>query len=407
MRSDLRLGAAPLAPSARRTLLALIAAGTVVRLVWTLDTAGLPFDISSAGATAHALLHDPLHLYGALNSPHQYRWPYPPGYFPWLLASHGLVSLGIPFRVGLVLPAIAADGALAWVVQAALGRRGASDRSRLVACALVAFGPAFALISGLHGQIDSVAILPAALALLVWEGGNRRRALYAGVLVGLAASCKTAPGLVLLALLPSARTRREAAALCAVAVAIPLVALAPFLAADATGVLRALRYAGIPGEGGISMLIQPDLARYWVFDDLGTQVGPVTRAFIDHGIVLTGVALALTAAVTWRRRLAARDAAVVLWLGLYVLGTAFAFQYAVWGLPFLIIAGRLRWALWMQAGLLVPELVFYFGPWHSPELLLPLYVALMGVVWLGQATALAVSVRARSRPVPAPAGAPA
>jgi hypothetical protein len=111
--------------------------------------------------------------------------------------------------------------------------------------------------------------------------------------------------------------------------------------------------------------------------------------------------------VAWRRRLPARDAAVVLWLGLYVLGTAFAFQYAVWGLPFLLVAGRLRWALWMQAALLVPELIYYFGPWHGPELLIPLYVALMGVVWLGQAVALAVSVRTSPRRASAPARAAA
>ena len=32
------------------------------------------------------------------------------------------------------------------------------------------------------------------------------------------------------------------------------------------GVLRALRYAGIPGQGGISMLVDPNLVRHFVFD---------------------------------------------------------------------------------------------------------------------------------------------
>jgi hypothetical protein len=86
---------------------------------------------------------------------------------------------------------------------------------------------------------------------------------------------------------------------------------------------------------------------------------------------------------------------VVLWLALYVLGTAFAFQYAVWGLPFLLLAGRLRWAFWMQAVLFVPELIYYLGPFHGPELLIPLYVALMGLLWLGQAIALGALVRGR------------
>jgi hypothetical protein len=391
----LRIGAPPLGPSARRIVLALIAGGAAVRLAWTFTTAGLPYDMASLHAVVHALLNRPLHLYGELNPSNQFRWPYPPGFLPWALASHGLESVGIPFRVVVALPAIAADCALAWVVQAGLGRRGAGERTRVAACALVAFGPAFALISALHGQIDSLAILPAVLALLVWEGGDRRRALYAGLLIGVAASIKTAPGLVLLALLPSARSRREGVTLCAVSAAIPLAAVAPFLIADAPGLLRAFGYAGIPGEGGISMLIQPDLARFWVFDDLSVRVGPVVRLFVDHGFALTAAAIALTAAVGWRRRLPARQLAVVLWLALYVLGTAFAFQYAVWGLPFLLLAGRLRWAAWMQAVLLVPELIYYLGPWHGPELLIPLYVALMGFLWVGQAVALAVLIKGR------------
>jgi len=351
---------------------------------------------------AQALLHRPLHLYGELNPPHEYHWPYPPGYFPWVLASHGLSSVaGIPFRVCVVLPAIAADAALAWLVQVGLGRAGADERARLGGCALVAFGPAFALISGYHGQIDSVAVLPAVLALLAWERGGSRRALAAGLLIGVAVSIKTAPGLVLLALLPSVRSRREALTLCAAAVAVPLVALAPFLAVDAPGVLRALRYAGIPGQGGISMLADPNLVRHFVFDAQVTHLTAPIRLMVDHGALLTGAALAAAGTVVVRRRMAPRDGAAVLWLALYVAGTAFAFQYAVWGLPFLILAGRLRWAVWMQAGLLVPEALYYLGPWHGPELLIPLYVGCMGAVWLGQAAALRVSLLgARQRVLP-------
>ena len=122
---------------------------------------------------------------------------------------------------------------------------------------------------------------------------------------------------------------------------------------------------------------------------------------VDHGALLTGAALAAAGTVVVRRRMAPRDGAAVLWLALYVAGTACAFQYAVWGLPFLILAGRLRWAAWMQAGLLVPEALYYLGPWHGPELLIPLYVGCMGAVWLGQAAALRVSLLgARQRVLP-------
>jgi hypothetical protein len=47
-------------------------------------------------------------------------------------------------------------------------------------------GPSFIDISGYHGQIDSVAILPAVLALMVWERRPQpTRSVRAGLLIGL------------------------------------------------------------------------------------------------------------------------------------------------------------------------------------------------------------------------------
>jgi hypothetical protein len=351
---------------------------------------------------ASALLDQPLSLYSDLNPEREYHWPYPPGYFPWVLASHGLDSAGIlSFRAAIVLPAIAADAALAWLVQAGLGRAGAAERARLGGAALVALGPAFALISGYHGQIDALAILPAVVALLVWERGGPRRALVAGLLIGAGASIKTAPGLMLLALLPTVVSRREAATLVGAAVALPLAALAPFLVADGAGVVRALGYGGIPGQGGLTMLADPGLTRYWVHNEPGVGPNGVVAFLSDHGTVFTAAALLAAGAFAMRRRMEPRHAAVLLWLTFYVLGTGFAFQYAIWGLPFLILAGRLRWAAALQAGLLVPMLVYYLGPFKA-DALLPLYYVLMAGVWAGLAAALAATVLARRR-IPATA----
>jgi len=386
---------ATLGQSARRTLFALIGCGVVMRLAWVAQTGGLPFDMESFRSVAAALLDQPLQLYGELNPPREYHWPYPPGYFPWVLASDGLDSAGIlGFRAAIVLPAIAADAGLAWLVQAGLGRAGASERTRLGAAALVMLGPAFALVSGYHGQIDAVAILPAVAALLVWERGGSRRALAAGLLIGLGASIKTAPALMLFALLPTVASRREAATLIGAAVALPLAALAPFLAADGAGVIRALGYGGIPGEGGLTLLADPDLARHWVQNAPGVRPNGLVTFLSDHGGLITGGALLLAGALAARRRMEPRQAALVLWLTFYVLGTGFAFQYAIWGLPFLILAGRLRWAAALQAGLLVPMLIFYMGPFRA-DALVPVYFVLMAAVWAGLAAALFVTVRER------------
>lgn len=386
-----------LSRSAGRSLIGLIACGVLMRLAWVAQTGGLPFDMASVRSVATALLDQPLTLYGDLNPEREYHWPYPPGYFPWVLASHGLDGAGIlGFRAAIVLPAIAADAALAWLVQAGLGRAGASERTRLAGAALVAFGPVFALISGYHGQIDAVAILPAVAALLVWERGGPRRALAAGLLIGAGASIKTAPGLMLLALLPTVASRREAATLVGAAVALPLAALAPFLVADGAGVVRALGYGGIPGQGGLTMLVDPGLTRYWVQNEHGVGPNGLVAFLSAHGSALTGAALLAAGAFAARRRMEPRQAAVLLWLTFYVLGTGFAFQYAIWGLPFLILAGRLRWAAAVQAGLLVPMLVYYLGPFKV-DALLPLYYVLMAAVWAGLAAALAATVLARRR----------
>lgn len=394
--------ARPLGREARRALLALLVSGIVMRLAWIAQTGGLPFDLESFRQVAAALGAHPLDLYGQLNPEGAYRWPYPPGYLPWVHLSDALAGSGLmSFRAAVVLPAVVADAAIAWLVQAGLGRAGASERTRLLGAAAVVLGPSFALVSGFHGQIDSVAILPAVAALLVWERGGSRRALAAGLLIGVGVSIKTVPGLVLLALLPSVRSRREALALVGAAAALPLAALAPFLIADAAGVARALGYGGIPGQGGLTMLADPNLARHFVANEPGVEPNGLAAFLSDHGSMLTGVALIAAATFAVRRRMGPRESAVLLWLTFYVLGTGFAFQYAVWGLPFLLLAARLRWAVALQAALLAPSLIFYAGPIKA-QWATTVYVAAMAVVWLGLVAALAAALRAR-RPVTATA----
>src|SRR3712207_1723439 len=114
-----------------------------------------------------------------------------------------------------------------------LRRRGATERTRLAAVALVALGPSFWIVSGYHGHIDSLAILSAVLIVWLWDRWppGMRRALTCGGLVGLGIATKVVPGLVLVALLPWVRSRREALALVAPAALIPLVAFVPFLVA--------------------------------------------------------------------------------------------------------------------------------------------------------------------------------
>ena len=86
------------------------------------------------------------------------------------------------FNWWLVLVGVVIGAALTWLVWRGLEAR-VSERRRLFLAGVVAFGPVFITISGYAAQIDSVAILPAVAALLIWERRGQERAWVAGALI--------------------------------------------------------------------------------------------------------------------------------------------------------------------------------------------------------------------------------
>ncbi len=380
----------------KRWLWALIALGTVVRLAIAAATDGVVYDVESFQLTRHALGEDFLHAFGALNGPDSYRWPYPPGFFAWIEAAAAGDRLFGGGYIGFIqLAPIAADAALAWLVAWYLAGRNLPRRAWLAAGGLIALGPSFVVISGYAVQIDSVAVLPAVGALIVWERTERgARAWKAGLLLGLAASIKTVPGLVVLALLPTARDWREAGVLVACALAVPLVLLAPFAVADLDGVRAMLRYNGAPGLGGLTLAIQPDLAETWLRTPTGFNA--INHWIFEHQRWVNASVLGLTAVFLLRFRVAAPLAAVVLWLAIWALGTGFFFQYLVWGLPFMLIAGYIRSAAALQLVTIVPAILFYSGPWKTDTVVVA-FVIVMLAVWLAWLAALVLLARAGAR----------
>lgn len=389
----------------RRTLWTLIAVGTLARLGVAATTDGVAYDLASFTIVNNVLWDgDPLRFYAAVNESGDFgpfpRWPYPTGFLPVLLATAWVAeNLGLALDHLIRVPFIVADGAIALLVADFLGRRGASERTRLAAAGLVALGPAFAAISGYHGQMDAVAILPAVLALSLWERmDGAERALVAGALIGLGGAIKTAPLLLLLALLPSVRSRREALTLLASAAAVPLIALLPFLLADPGSVLSALRYRGAPGLGGVSLLVQPELPTAWLAD-AEVRLNAATRALLDAGILVTLPVILGVAAFALRRRLAAPHAAVLLWLAFYVAGVNFFMQYLVWGLPFLLMCGYLRQVALLQVAF-APALVLTYST-SSATLVWLLYTPVVAAAWMAALVALVTLIaRARAQPPP-------
>jgi uncharacterized membrane protein len=294
------------------------------------------------------------------------------------------------------LPPIAADAALAWLVQHMVARRGGSPAARVGSAAAVALGPVFAATSGYQGQLDSVAILPALGALAVWDRpGAGRRALAAGLLIGAGAAVKTAPILMLVALLPTARTRREAALLVAGAAAVPLLALAPFAAADPHGVAHALRYHGLPGLGGLSLLSQPNLPLGWLAAEHVRTTG-FAHALTEGAALVLLPALALVALTLWRRRPAVDPvtAAALAWLVFYVFGVNFLMQYLVWGLPFFVLVAGWRRVLAAQI-VLTPATVLIFAKTDSHAAVWLLYTLPLVLLWAACAVLLVRAARSR------------
>ena len=391
-----------MSPRARQLLWAMMALGLAGRVVLAFKSRGVPYDTDSLQAVRYALSSDPLHVYSIVNGHPNNRWPYPPAFFPWIAAAGGLSSLtALTLHGWALLPQIAADAASAWFVQDFLGGRGAGERLRLGAAALVLLGPAFWIVSGYHGHIDSLAMLPAVIAVWLWDRwpAGTRRAAACGLLIGLGTALKVVPILMLLVLLPWVSSRRDAAALVAPAIAVPLLAFAPFLAVDWHGTVYTFKeHRALPGFGGTSLFLQPRLAGYYLHHDRVTLSGASRFVFDNEGPIVA-ILMAPFAALSLRRRLEPALAAALLYGALLVVNPAFEFQYAMWALPFALMAGFVWQVATLEALLFVPAALLY---WH-PFGLAPtgVYLATMMLAWVVAATLvvkLAIRLRATYSP---------
>lgn len=364
----------------------MLAMGVATRAIVAFATVGVDFDINNYVLVDDTLRSDGSGVYsvvnGAANPGELLRWPYLPGFFPFVLLTGALSrELGVEFHGLIQIWPIVADVAIAWLVQAYLGGRGASENTRLLASGLVLLGPSFAVVSGYHGHFDSVAILPAIAALYVWQSRSEsaQRALPAGLLIGLGIALKTAPGLMLFALLPTCRGRREVLQLIGASVAIPLLTALPFLLSDPDGFQSVAEYQGVPGQAGLSLLAQPELAQFWLNGTL-LSVGSLASEMIDHSTLIIGIPMVAAVVLLIRRRSEPALAATVLWLVFFTFSPSLLLHYAVWGLPFFLMAGYVRQVLALQVFLLVPIFIRYWviadGPWGS-DLVANLYAVLM------------------------------
>lgn len=351
-----------------RAAWALLAAALAARIAVAYATYGVRFDIDSYRIVYAALDGNPFDVYTATSDAEQIRWPYAPGFFPWVIVA-GLADshLGIPFDGTVQLAAIAADGALALLVYIYLDRRGESTAKAFGAFAVVCLGPTFAATSGYHGQLDSVAILAAVAALIAWEQleGRRRRAVVCGLVLGLGVAVKTVPVLLLIALLPWATDRREALRLVAWTALIPAALLLPYAITDPGSTLDVFRNAGLPGFGGLSLVVQPELSSAWLVEGSSTAISALNDQLYDLGRLIALALIVCLAMLAWRLRPPPLKMAVIIWLSVYVFNPDLFLHYLIWGLPFLLMAGYVWQAVVLQTVVIIPTALLYGGPWEG------------------------------------------
>ena len=326
-------------------------------------------------------------------------WPYPPGYLPVMIEAPKIANdLGIAYDRVIQMVPILADLAIAFAVYVYLGWRNASQAMRLAGFSLVALGPAFIAISGYHGQIDAVAILPGILAFMLWERRpTQGGALGSGALIGLGAVIKTVPLLIILPLLFSARSVREKVQLVGAAAGVVALICLPFYLAEPSGFRHGpLSYSGVPSRGGLSLIADPAFAAARRTDiNLTFSAEPSAFAsWVSHANgPLTVLVLVLLAGFLYRYRPALIDAVVLLWLAVFVFSPNFLLQYLVWALPFFIMAGYLKEVAALQIALIPALIITYITPSALSDGAADLYVAMMIGLWVFWVVALVTVAR--------------
>jgi uncharacterized membrane protein len=340
----------------QRPLWLVLAAGLLARLVLDVTT-GSNGDIGNAHLVAHVLTTHPLTAYSFQHKP---IYPYPPGWFPVLaLTDKVSTATGVSFAVLDRLPIIAADMVTAWVVARWLADRGNSPRRCVTGAALIALNPLSAVVSGFHGQLDQAATCFAVLAVWLWQRRGPHRAVVAGLLIGTAAAMKIPPAIVGVALLVDCLNLREAAKLVGSMVVVPAVAVAPWLIKAPHAMYTQLHYQGLPGVGGLSIIVQRQFANLWL---AGAPPHPSDALFrLElHAQRFTIGALVIGAVAVLITRPRPEVGAILMLLPLYFLAVNLSVHYVTWVLPFLAVAIAPLTLAAVEIVYLIPTTFVYF-----------------------------------------------
>lgn len=278
---------------------------------------------------------------------------------------HGLSRLsawtGLPFSFWLRVPAILADMANVWLVWKLLGER-VRQPAVFWAVVLLAAAPPLILISGFHGNTDSVVMCFVLLCVYLVE--KDASAWASGAVLALAHCVKVYPLIAAPAILLSVRGWSNKIKFCAAGAAVILLAWAPYFYQDPRVVIgNVFGYRSAYGMWGFS----------YILDNLAAifpRLMPLNAAYAASGAYL---ALGLVVLVSWRMHRAPTPPRLFSQIGLVFLlflfvSSGFGVQYLAWLAPWVVEQGALAAAMFYSTSGIFLFLVYNLWsqgfPWY-------------------------------------------
>ena len=333
------------------TLPILLLIAAVARLVPALILpTGATYDIESFRMVTDALLGGQ-EVYSASLGRH----PYLP-FQMFIMGAMALLSrgTGLPYVVAIKLPAIAADVAIAGAIYIALMRGGVRRETAVYFGLLYALNPVSLVVSAYHGQFEAVTLLLMTISWFFWEFD--RHTARSGTALGLAILNKTWPIITLPVMLMRQPGWRPRLLYGGLAVGVPLVFTALYLAAysaDPQVMLgRALTHRGVPGYWGPSALLAP-LGRF----------SAAAQGLFDALVAIRNwlLAAAILFALWQTRHRDALHAQLAVILSVLAVTVGFGNQWLLWPLPFALLARQDRPARWYSLAALLMMIVHLYG----------------------------------------------
>ena len=275
-------------------------------------------------------------------------------------------DLGVHFPFLLRLPGIIADFLVVLVL---LRITKTCLRIPTWALALFALSPVSLMVSGFHGNTDSVMVLP--LVCAVWMS-LQSRPMLAGLFFALSCQVKIVPLLLLPAFvlfwLSQGRVREF---LIPAAITTALLWLEPLLNFPVLFAKNVLAYGSYWGMWGITYCLRltglPEFSRVSFFDLELAQTLVIT--VLKMTIVIAALVMA------WQRRnargLAFVETLALTWLMFFILAPGVCPQYLVWLAPFILVVSPS-----LYAALAISSSIFLFAFYNITAGGLPWSVAL-------------------------------